>query len=283
VRTLLTLIVTLLPTTLLAQPDDWSTPSLGFEYIGIDDFQALVENTRIKPPGKIGIVVVDVAPNGPSVGKLNAYDIITKIDQTPIKSAADMEAFIKSLKPGQECLVSGQGATTQNGLIKWKKANVKLAGAKTRKQVFIDALVTKIDDVNDSTTYRHAHTPESFKAESNLSLIVRKEKGGEPHLLLRVSKVGNMVFTKQLFFKIDGKTLKVGVQPNIDIGDQAEWDVLPAESNKELVMALITTKQAVTMRYNGTQEYEDRQLTLSEIYAMRGVYQAYLAMGGKPL
>lgn len=272
----------IVPTVLFAQTN-WDSPSLGFECISIDEFTAFVNNPRIKVPGKVGVVVVDVAPNGPSAGKLNVFDIIIKIDQTQIRNVSDIEGFVKTLKLGQECLVSGHGATMQNGLPKWKKANTKLGPAKAHRQVFIDALVTTVDSVTDTTTYRHPHTPERMDTDTNLALIIRKEKGGQPTLFVRFSNVGNLLFTRELIFKIDGKTQRVTVNPNFDIADESEWDVLSAESQKELVKSLIATKQAVTVRSNGSKEFLDRDLSLTEIYAMRGVYQAFLAMGGKPL
>ncbi len=162
-----------------------------------------------------------------------------------------MDAFVKTLKSGQECLVSGQGATTQNGLPKWKKATAKLGPAKTRRQVFIDALVSTVDPVTDVTTYRHINTPENVNTGTNFALIIRKDKGGKPILLIRNSRVGELVFTQQLTFKVDGEVIKVATSPKFDISDQIEWDVLPAEEHKQLVKALLSTKQAVTMRYTG--------------------------------
>lgn len=281
-RLLLLACVMLFPSMAQAQTD-WDAPSLGFQYMDIKDFIPLTENSRAKVPVKIGVVVVDVALNGPAAGKLGALDIITKIDQTQIKTAADLDAALKDLKTGDTPLLNGQAHTVQNGVSKWKKASVKLGPAKSRRAVYVDALVSKVDGVSDNTTLRHASTPESLKERSNVALIIQKNKEGKQFLLFRMSVVGNLVFVKKLLFRIDGKTYEMPVSASTDIGDQAEWDVVDVNQHKDLILALLNTKQAVTVRHSGFQEYSDRELSLAEIYAMRGVYQAFLAMGGQPL
>ena len=63
-----------------------------------------------------GATVIQVAPAGPAgVGGLKANDVITAVDDTPVKDAAALTAWVRSQQPGTKVVVkytrAGAGAT----------------------------------------------------------------------------------------------------------------------------------------------------------------------------
>jgi serine protease Do len=77
-------------------------------YLGVATEDVALLARQFRMPAEEGIVVLEVGPNTPAArAGLTQRDIITQIDDTPIRNTGDFRRFIRASRPGTAVRISG--------------------------------------------------------------------------------------------------------------------------------------------------------------------------------
>lgn len=267
---------------------DLDAPALGVKVVALADIKDNFKDEKIELPTKIGVILVHVEPHGPAAdAKLQRMDVITNVNKKAIRTADEFKAAVAALTIGKDYEVAGYRALEVRGKITWKKGTVKLSPVAVR-DVFINAMREKKDEVRGITSYTHRDTPEFVNARSELYCYFVTGKSGKPALRLQIQYVADdWLFIRSFVIKADDATFTLNapglrdVERDNSAGKIWEWhDRAVGAQEREMLNAIAKSKRVI-LRCEGKQYQKDRELTDSEVQRIRTVLTAFKILGGE--
>lgn len=264
------------------------TVVLGVEVAAIPDVEDAFKSAGIKLPVKIGLVLLHVEAHGPAANaKLQKYDVITNVNGKTVRTVEEFRTEVESLTVGKQYKVIGYHGVNVRGKTAWKKGTVNVTPV-TRKDLFVNAMASKDDEVNDTTRFKHKDSAEFVNTESEFYCYFVSSAGLTPSLRIRIQYVSDdWLFIRRFTIKADDATFEIDVSGlgNVDRdfegGKIWEWHDRPADENNLKMLDEILRSKRVILRCEGDKYIKDRDLTESEIDRIRSVLMAYQIMGGQ--
>ena len=183
------------------------------------------------------------------------------------------EEKIKQQQMAEAAKVTAQKAAEKKQMLVEK--NKKKAAALAKMAI-------KKDKITNTTWYRDKSSPDSLGRNS--FLIYFGQKNDSVWMRFDTQYVGeDWLFFKKVIVKADDKTLEFSTpnpERHVGYGHVTEWIDQPMSRDfYELVMAVSKSKSA-TIRYEGPQFRQDREISAAEKRAILNVIDAYRALGG---
>lgn len=147
------------------------------------------------------------------------------------------------------------------------------------------------DEMRSITFYSHPSSPR-YRNSNGVHLYFGKEDNGTftPLRLVLQYRADSWLFVKRAWSKADGVEINLpstsnfsGWERDNSGGSIWEWSdtALIAPGEKAAIRSLANSK-SVTVRFEGSQYYDDRKLSAAQLAAMREVISAYEAATGFP-
>lgn len=263
------------------------SPSLGVTLIAIADLPVEIKKD-LDLPTKIGVALLTVEPNSPAANaKLRPLDLITNINKKAIHTEAQYNEVMEGLEIGKEYEVKGFRGQSVGKKMKWKGGSIKLTPV-NRRDVYLNAMRKKLDEVRETTSYRHVDSPESVNTASDLFLYFIAKKAEKPLLHLRIQFVNDdWLFIRRYVVKADENTFTIKPDRLQDVerdngdGKVWEWHDHSVGADERKMIDAITAAKRVILRCESDKYFKDRDLSRDEIHRLRVVLEAYRIMGGE--
>jgi len=208
--------------------------------------------------------LLNTHPESPKIDE--ARLLLSKVDEI-IRTEAQKRAIEneKALKQ-QERLAQQQKQAEQQKL---DKATSKM--------------IKNYDKIEEITWYKDQSSP-YYNNYNSFYIYIGKKETGAPWLRWRVTYAAeSWLFVRSFLIKYDGlRYEKEDPEFKRDNNGEGIWewfDDSPSESEIEMLKEVANSKNA-TIRFNGDQHYNDRQITASQKQAILNVFDAYSALGG---
>lgn len=267
---------------------DLDTPALGVKVVAVADALDAFKDDKIELPTKIGVILVHVESHGPAANaSLRRMDVVTRVNRQLMRTTEDFTTAVSLLTIGKEYVVEGYRATDVRGKISWTKGKVKVSPVSLR-DVFVNAMREKKDDVSGITSYRHRDTTEFVNSRSEVYCYFLTSTAAKPSLRFHVQYVADdWLFIKRFTLKADEETFTLNVAGIRDVerdnsgGKIWEWHDRPVGSTERRMLNVIAKSKRVLLRCEGDQYKKDRELSDTELDRIRTVLIAYQIMGGE--
>jgi len=116
-------------------------PAIGATAISIQDAMDAFKKTKVLPPVKTGVVVLNVLPESPAAkAGMQPMDLITRIDQATIKDGPGYRDAINALKTGTPAKIWYRRLITIGARAKWEAQQTTVTPATAAE---IDRLATQ--------------------------------------------------------------------------------------------------------------------------------------------
>lgn len=153
------------------------------------------------------------------------------------------------------------------------------------KTKYFRKLKPKIDEFKGITWYRHPSEPAYRNSRSSIYAYIGKRTHGDPFLrLVTQYSSDSWLFVKTVQVNVDGDVFTLTVADGYRFeGDNGyggiwEWqDELP-NAGQLNIMRKIGEAKKVTIRYTGSQYYDEKQMQTKDIKALKEVLLAYQEM-----
>ena len=153
------------------------------------------------------------------------------------------------------------------------------------KTQYFRKLKPKVDEFKGITWYKHPSQPAYTNSRSSIYAYIGKRAYGDPFLRLVTQYTDDeWLFVKKVQVNIDGEVLTLTVADGYRFeGDNGyggiwEWkDELPNAAQVN-IMRKIGEAKKVTIRYTGSQYYDEKRLQTKDIKALKEVLLAYQEM-----
>ena len=267
---------------------DLDATAFGVKVVALSDTKDAFKEEKIELPTKIGVILVHVEPHGPAANaKLQRMDVITNVNKKAIRTAEEFKTAVTTLTIGKEYEVAGYRALDVRGKVSWKKGTVKVTPVSVR-DVFLNAMRKKTDDVRGITSYTHQDTTEFVNTRSDCYCYFVSAKSAKPSLRLQIQYVAeDWLFIRRFVIKADDETFTLAatglrdVERDNSAGKIWEWHDRPVGTKEREMLEAITKSKRVILRFEGDKYQKDRDLSDSEINRIRTVLTAYRIMGGE--
>jgi hypothetical protein len=254
--------------------------TIGASVISIDSITDELKSNDAKLPIKSGVLVVSVIANSPaSQAGLKALDLIQSINGKPVKTVEDFTNAIDSLDVDEICTVAGYGYGVVSRKAFWKRGDVKVK-TKAWRDIIVGSLDKTVDDIANKTVYRPPGMPKFVNDKSYLGLYIIETLNAGPMLRMKLYFVAkDWLFIESMTVKTDSNTFTIKfneineVERHVGNGI-SEWvDRAIGDKEREMFEAIADSNSA-TLRLNGRQFHEDRDLSAEEVSNVKIMLEA---------
>ena len=169
-----------------------------------------------------------------------------------------------------------------NYVTKMKRYEIAVINNKTK---FFKKLKARTDQFKGVTWYSHPTEPAYRNSRSTIYAYIGKRNGGSPFLrLVTQYKSDSWLFVEKVQVSVDGKVSTLTVADGYRFeGDNGyggiwEWQDESMSATQLSIAKQIGGAKKVTIRYEGSQYYSERQMPSKDITAMKEVLLAYQEM-----
>lgn len=152
------------------------------------------------------------------------------------------------------------------------------------------AMVKTRDEMRNLSFWRDRAAPRFVNSRSWLGAYIMQLDGGGTYLRMQINYLGSdWLFIKSYMFKVDGVDFRFdpesygsdAVERDNGSGEIWEWWDVIAEGERMRFLQAVADAKTVTMRYNGSQYYRDRNIGPEERASLRRTLLAYQKLSGQ--
>jgi len=189
------------------------------------------------------------------------------------KKLEEERKIAEQRRAAEEKLIAEQKRIEEENI---RKEKMRIANATSKMR-------TKFDKLEGITWY----TPNAAPAYSDyyaFHIYIGKKEDGRPWLRWRVTYAADeWLFVDNFFIKYDDKRYdknSVKFERDNNSGGIWEWyDETPSDYEVSVLREIADSKSA-TIRFNGSQYYKDKTITVQQKQAIKDALDAYKALGG---
>jgi hypothetical protein len=249
--------------------DELEDVVLGATIVTLSEKRDAFKDADVRLPTSSGVLITHVVKHGPAhTAGLAAMDVITRINKTTVATAEEFKTAVSALDPSEDCEVTGYRAViSRSGRVSWKRGSVTTKPVK-RRDLFLNAMRTKTDEVRQSVSYTHKDSAEFVNKSTEMYCYVIREKDASPVLRLHLQYVADdWLFIQRFLVRVDDRTFVVtpprfgGVERDNSGGKIWEWyDQVADKDTLEMLTAVANSRKAI-VRFEGDKYQKDLEIT----------------------
>ncbi len=252
---------------------------LGATIVSLEDTKDVFKNADVRLPIKSGVLLTDVSAYGPAQeAGLKRLDVITRINKTQVANFDEFRAAVSALEPNKECEIAGYGSTeTKSGKITWKRGSVKAKPVK-RRELYMNAMRIKTDEVRDLVSYTHKDSTEFLNSGSEFYCYVIKGNDTRPTLRLKIQYVADeWLFVRRFTVKAGESTFEIDasglgeMERDNEGGKIWEWYDRPVDAELKKMLTAIAASDRAILRFEGDQYRKDLEINSRDCDRLRSV------------
>ncbi|MBX3451034.1 MAG: hypothetical protein KF777_15825 [Planctomycetaceae bacterium] len=261
-------------------------------YIGLvaQDYDVMVEiltKRGIKPPKYRCVFVENADPLGPCKD-FYFLDIVSHVNDAPIESGPKyVELVRKAMADGAAITLTTRSVHDGKGKgdVTWRSTRRVRIQPTTRKEIALSAVETHTDEVEQRSWVQHKGAFESVVGQNLMLAKFSLLKDKTPHYpRLEVGYTArSWLFIEGLKWSCGDESISASVNSPFRevIGGGRITEVATVFLGSKEIAFFDQNSDSATLRYKGDKLYVDRELEADELWAVKRVIDAYVAMGGK--
>jgi hypothetical protein len=242
---------------------------LGASVVALSDARDVFQDADVRLPVKAGVLLADVTAYGPAqIAGLTKMDIITRVNKSPVTTVDEFKEAVALLDPTKECELTGYRATpSKTGKVSWKRGSVKAKPVK-RRDLFLNTMRTKVDEVRDVVSYTHRDSTEFLNSASEVYCYINKGKNAKPTLRLHIQYVADdWLFVRRFSIKAGDRTFQLdastlgSVERDNSGGKVWEWYDRAVDADMNEMLAAVVASNRAILRFEGDKYQKDLELS----------------------